>query len=493
MFFSGRRRQSDCDAIASALDRSQARIEFSPDGTVLDANRNFLTALGYSLEEIRGRHHAMFVGKAMADSADYKAFWERLRRGEFQAGQFKRYAKDGSEVWIEASYNPVLDGKGRVYKIVKFASDVTARTREHAEMKGQVEAISKVSAVIAFDLDGNILDANENFLSTVGYGLDEIRGKHHRMFVDAAYARSPEYREFWAGLRRGEFQAGQFRRFGKGGKEVWIEASYNPILTPDGVPYKVVKFATDISAQMQLLANLRKMIDENFSEVESALSKSDQRAETVAGAVGKTSENVQMLASSAEELASSIAEISQNMSRSRVATESAASHAREAEAATGKLVGAATAMGGIVSLIQDIAGQINLLALNATIESARAGEAGRGFAVVASEVKNLAGEAAKATDQITREIDGVQAITDDVASMLENIRSAVDTLFAQVAAAASAVEEQSVVTSGMSQSMHEVAGAVGDISSSITDIGAAVTQIDSAFKRTREAATVLAR
>ncbi len=451
---------------------------------MLDANRNFLAALGYSLEEIHGRHHAMFVGKAAADSADYKAFWERLRRGEFQTGQFKRYAKDGSEVWIEASYNPVLDGKGRVYKIVKFASDVTARTREHAEMKGQVEAISKVSAVIAFDLDGNILDANENFLSTVGYGLDEIRGKHHRMFVDAAYARSPEYREFWAGLRRGEFQAGQFRRFGKGGKEVWIEASYNPILTPDGVPYKVVKFATDISAQMQLLANLRKMIDENFSRWRARCrsptsapkrwrgGRQDIRKRPDAGLQRRGAGLVHR-----RDLAEHVALARCHRKRG--------SHAREAEAATGKL-------GGSDRHGRDRQPDPGHCRPDQPAGAERdhrigpGGRAGRGFAVVASEVKNLAGEAAKATDQITREIDGVQAITDDVASMLENIRSAVDTLFAQVAAAASAVEEQSVVTSGMSQSMHEVAGAVGDISSSITDIGAAVTQIDSAFKRTRE-------
>lgn len=493
MFHFGGRKVSEANAIRIALDKSQARIEFSADGTILCANQNFLDALGYEAAEIAGKHHSMFVDKEYAKSSEYRDFWKRLGNGEYQAGQFKRFSKDGKAIWIEASYNPILAPNGSVLKIIKFAADVTRSTIEAAEMKGQVEAINKVSAVISFDLDGTITDANPNFLAAVGYRLEDIKGRHHSMFVDADYGKSPDYQEFWRRLRSGEYQAGQFRRYGKDGKEIWIEASYNPILTPDGKPYKIIKFATDITAQTQLLQNLQELIKKNFADVETALSRTDKQAETVAGAADQTSGNVQVLAASAEELASSIAEISQNMSRSRVATESASEHARAAEAATEKLVSAATAMGGIVGLIQDIAGQINLLALNATIESARAGEAGRGFAVVASEVKNLAGEAAKATDQIAREIDGVQAVTSDVVMTLENIRSAVDTVFGQVAAAASAVEEQSVVTSGMSESMHQVATSVGAISSSITDIGDAVTQIDVAFKKTREAATVLAR
>ncbi|WP_428697094.1 methyl-accepting chemotaxis protein [Stappia sp.] len=493
MFRFGGRKVSESEAIRIALDKSQARIEFSADGTILDANQNFLDALGYRLDEIIGNHHSMFVDKDYARSSEYSDFWKRLGRGEYQAGQFKRFDKEGVVVWIEASYNPILAANGSVLKIIKFASDVTSATIEAAEMKGQVEAINKVSAVISFDLDGTITDANPNFLGAVGYRLEEIVGNHHGMFVDDDYRKSADYREFWRKLRGGEFQAGQFRRYGKDGKEIWIEASYNPILTPDGKPYKIIKFATDITAQMKLLQNLQELIHKNFADVETALSRTDRQAETVAGAADQTSDHVQALASSAEELAASIAEISQNMSRSRVATESAAEHAKAAEAATEKLVSAATAMGGIVGLIQDIAGQINLLALNATIESARAGEAGRGFAVVASEVKNLAGEAAKATDQIAREIDGVQTVTSDVVMTLENIRGAVDTVFGQVAAAASAVEEQSVVTSGMSESMHQVAAAVGAISGSITEIGDAVTQIDVAFKTTKEAATVLAR
>lgn len=493
MFHFGGRKNCESESVRIALDKSQARIEFRPDGTILEANRNFLDTLGYELNELVGQHHRMFVGEDHAASAEYAQFWERLRRGEFQAGQFRRFARDGSEIWIEASYNPILDGAGRVVKIVKFATDVTQRTREAADMKGQVEAINKVNAVISFDLDGNVLHANGNFLAALGYELDEIVGRHHAMFVDRDYAAGSEYREFWERLRCGEFQAGQYRRFRKDGSEIWIEASYNPILTPDGRPYKIVKFATDITQQVKLLQDLQKLIHENFGDVEMALSRSDKQAGKAAIAADETSGNVQMLASSAEELASSIAEIAASMSRSRVATESAAEYARAAEEATEKLVGAATAMGGIVSLIQDIAGQINLLALNATIESARAGEAGRGFAVVASEVKNLAGEAAKATDQISREIDGVQAVTGDVVSTLESIRGAVDTVLGQVAAAASAVEEQSVVTNGMSESMHQAAQSVGAISSAIADIGSAVSDIDLAFGKTKEAAKVLAR
>ncbi|MFN8831069.1 MAG: PAS domain S-box protein [Labrys sp. (in: a-proteobacteria)] len=489
--FSFKARESD--AVLAALDRSLAIIEFTPEGTILTANANFLAAMGYQLSEIQGKHHSIFVEASYRDSAAYTEFWAKLRRGDYQAAQYKRLSKGGREVWIEASYNPVLGRDGKPFKIVKFATDITERTREFADLRGQVDAINKSSAVISFDLDGKVLDANANFLTTLGYSLGEIRGRHHSMFVGEEYARTSEYRAFWEALRRGEFQAGQYRRVGKGGKEVWIEASYNPILTPDGRPYKVVKFATDITKQIALMTSLQSLINQNFGEIENAVSRSNAEASSAAHAASDASGTVQTLASGAEELAASVAEIAESMSRSRIATDSAFKETEVADAATGRLVSAAKSMGGIVSLIQEIAGQINLLALNATIESARAGEAGRGFAVVASEVKNLANQAGKATEQISREIDGIQAISSEVVGALDSIRNAVDTVRGFVSATATAVEEQSAVTRSMSSSMHGAAEAVGSISRNVSDIGAAVTQIASSVATTKEAARVLAR
>jgi methyl-accepting chemotaxis protein len=248
--------KNDAAAQLAALHKSQAVIEFALDGTILDANQNFLELMGYTLEELRGRPHRTFIDAKESQSAVYREFWERLKRGEHQSGEFKRITKDGREVWIEASYNPVLDADGKLCKVVKFATDTTARKVEAMASAGKVLAIGRSQAVIEFNLDGTVVTANENFLKTMGYSQADIAGQHHRMFVDSKERDNTAYREFWARLNRGEFQAGEFKRIGKGGKEVWILATYNPILDEAGKPFKVVKFATDISQQKLKSADL---------------------------------------------------------------------------------------------------------------------------------------------------------------------------------------------------------------------------------------------
>ena len=242
-----------------ALSKSQAVIEFELDGTILTANQNFLNAMGYRLDEIKGRHHSMFVLPGEQDSPAYREFWARLARGEHQSAEYKRIGKGGREIWIQASYNPILDDAGWPCKVIKFATDITARKTRSLEDAGKISAIGRVQAVIEFDLDGTIITANQNFLDAIGYGLDEIRGEHHGMLVGAAERDSAAYREFWAKLARGEFQSGEYKRFGKGGKEIWIQASYNPICDAGGKPVKVVKFATDVTESVQLKARAQQV------------------------------------------------------------------------------------------------------------------------------------------------------------------------------------------------------------------------------------------
>lgn len=246
-----KRRGADDESQIAAIHRAQAVIEFALDGTILTANGNFLAAMGYTLDEVRGQPHGMFVPTEERHTPGYGAFWDALRRGEFKAGEFRRIGKDGQDVWIQASYNPVLDAIGRPVKVVKFATDITAAKTQSADDKGQLQAVNRVQAVVEFALDGTILTANDNFLSVMGYELHEVRGKHHSMFMLPEERDAAEYRAFWDRLRRGEFQAAEFRRIGKGGREVWIQASYNPVLNPAGKPVKVVKFATDVTAEMK--------------------------------------------------------------------------------------------------------------------------------------------------------------------------------------------------------------------------------------------------
>jgi methyl-accepting chemotaxis protein len=248
-------------AQATAINKSQAVIEFRLDGTIVTANKNFLDAMGYSLDEIKGKHHRIFVDASERESAAYRDFWSRLNRGEFQSAQYKRFGKGGREIWIQASYNPILDSSGRPTGVVKFATDITAQKIRSMEDAGKIAAISRAQAVIEFNMDGTIVTANENFLRAMGYTLAEIQAKHHSMFVVPADRDSQAYREFWAKLNRGDYQAAEYKRLGKGGKEIWILATYNPILDDAGKPFKVVKFATDVSAQKLANANFAGQIE----------------------------------------------------------------------------------------------------------------------------------------------------------------------------------------------------------------------------------------
>ncbi|MEM9099413.1 MAG: PAS domain-containing methyl-accepting chemotaxis protein [Pseudomonadota bacterium] len=245
-------RTAEQDSKIAALSRAQAIIEFESNGTILTANENFLSAMGYALDEIAGKHHRMFCDQDYAKTEEYAAFWAKLAKGEFAAGEFKRFDKSGREVWINATYNPIFDASGKPFKVVKFASDVTAQRARTAEQDGKMTAIDRAQAMIEFELDGTILTANENFLGAVGYALSEIKGKHHRMFCDPHYASSPEYTRFWQDLAAGEFASGEYKRFAKDGSEIWINASYNPIFDADGKPFKVVKLASDVTEQVKL-------------------------------------------------------------------------------------------------------------------------------------------------------------------------------------------------------------------------------------------------
>ena len=326
----------------AAVCRYQPVIEFDLSGTIIWANDVFLQMMGYRLDEILGQHHRIFCSLEDAASAGYAQLWEKLARGEFVSSEYKRFGKDRREIWLKETYNPILDEQGRPQRLLMVAPDLTAAMRERADHIGRLAAIDRSQAVIEFGLDGMIIAANDNFLRLFGYTASELIGQHHRILCDPELVRSAEYQALWQRLGRGEFDAGRYLRRARDGSAKWILASYNPVFNADGLPWKVVKFASDISHQVQLEEDARTRLEESHAF------------------------QVRLEARGAE-LRDMIDKVSL-----------------------------------IVSSINDIAAQTNLLALNATIEAARAGEAGRGFAVVASEVKKLASDTKAATEAATR-------------------------------------------------------------------------------------------
>jgi methyl-accepting chemotaxis protein len=504
----------------AAINKSQAVIEFALDGTILTANENFLDALGYTLSEIQGKHHRLFVDPAYRESADYRAFWAKLARGEYDAAVYKRLGKGGREVWIQASYNPIMNSAGKPYKVVKYATDITGQKMRLADYEGQIAAIDKAQAVIEFDLDGTIRTANANFLSVLGYTLEEVKGRHHSLFVTPAQRDSAEYRAFWAKLGRGEYDAAQYLRIGKGGREVWIQASYNPIFDPNGKPFKVVKYATDVTRQVIMSQQLQAAVKETQEVVKSATegdllaristqgkngeiealcqginslleatmtlikSVKTATAEVQSGAEeisrGNTdlSQRTEEQASSLEETASSMEEMTSSVKQTADNAGQAnqlATAARQQAEKGGAIVGSAvTAMrqintsskkiADIIGVIDEIAFQTNLLALNAAVEAARAGEQGRGFAVVASEVRNLAGRSATAA----KEIKGL--IQDSVAKVEEGSKL--------VDESGKALEDIVSSVKKVTDIVSEIAAASQEQSSGIEQVGKAVMQMD---------------
>ena len=437
----------DSDAILAAMHKSQAIIEFTMDGKILRANDNFCKALGYELKEIVGQHHRMFVDPTEASTPAYAEFWRSLAAGKFESRQYKRIGKGGKEIWIEASYNPVLR-HGKPYKVIKFATDITSQKLKTAEDAGKLDALSRAQAVIEFTPNGEIQTANQNFLSTLGYQLSEIQGKHHSMFCDASYVNSEEYRRFWQRLAGGEFVADEFLRIGKGGKKVYIQASYNPIYDMNGKVFKVVKFATDVTGRVnnvdQLAASLQSLSDGDLTQdiatpfipsldkvrtdfnaavakLRSALQGVAENASAIAAgaqqirsASDDLSKRTEQQAASVEETAAALEEITttvadssnraqeagQLVRKTRENAERSGTVVKNAVDAMGNIEKSSSEIGNIIGVIDEIAFQTNLLALNAGVEAARAGDAGKGFAVVAQEVRELAQRSAKAAKEI---------------------------------------------------------------------------------------------
>ena len=656
---------------AQAVDKALAVAEFNLDGTVMAANENFLKALGYTLDEIKGQHHKLFCEAEHSTSPEYQAFWAKLNRGESEAGVYKRIGKGNKEVWIQASYNPMLGSNGKPTKVIALAADVTAQrlelenlrdelkvrvdimnqtsivseadlkgdivsvndkflqvskypknelighghnTTRHPDMpkdvfkqmwatigrgqifrgvvknrakdgspyyvdaviapfvgkngkprkylgvryditeqeisrqnmKGIMDAIDRAYASIEFNLDGTIIKANDNFLKTLGYTLDEIKGQHHRMFCDPAYASTGEYAAFWQKLSRGEFDAGAYRRIGKGGREVWIQASYNPVKDEMGRTFKVVKFATDITAQKKAqqelescmaeaqqslgalaqgdltqemhgtyqgelekikasinaaLTNLTHTITTVRTAVEAVTAGSEQitkgsedlstRTSEQASALEETSASMEEMTSTVKQNADNAKQANQLAIAARDTADKGGAVTKKAVDAMGEINKSSKKIADIITVIDEIAFQTNLLALNAAVEAARAGEHGRGFAVVAAEVRNLAQRSATAAKEIKGLInESIQRVTDG-SELVNQSGKTLEEIVSSVKRVTDIIAEISAASQEQASGIDQVNKAVMSMDESTQQNAALVEETTSAAQSMKEQAREL--
>jgi methyl-accepting chemotaxis protein len=516
-------------ALLDALHHSLAIIEFDPTGHILSANANFCKALGYDQSELIGRHHRMFVSPEFAASEEYRAFWDGLAAGRFEVREYKRLGKGGREVWIQASYNPVRSRSGKVKRVVKVASDITSEKMRRFETEGIVAATSRVQAIIQFTTSGEIIDANPLFLETVGFTLAEIKGRHHRMFCTPEYAESAEYRQFWQLLNQGEFITGEFLRFGKNGKAIWLQASYNPIFDQNGHILKIVKLATDVTGRVFAVRAIGKSLSELAASrlghrIEGTLdpryedlrhdynTAAERLHDAIGGIIGNMNgirESTSEIAHAADDLsrrteqqaaslAHTAAAVQEITSAVRCTAEAASRvrevvvHARQEADQSGTVVagtvqamseieGSARRISSIIGVIDEIAFQTNLLALNAGVEAARAGDAGSGFAVVASEVRALAGRSAEAAKEIKALISTSSKQVGRGVQLVGETGRALGTIVEQVSTVAALVEQ-------ISSAAQAQAAGLGDINAAINEMRG-VTQQDAAMVEQSRAAT----